>query len=165
MNNPLVSPGLGTLVWMLVSFGILAFVLMKFGWPMVLKSLKERETAINDALHAADKAKEEMRQLQSHNEDLLKQAKQERDEMLRNARLTSEKIIEDARNRATAEAIRIVDNARENIESEKLKAMHDLKNQIANLSIEIAEKLLKSELSDKQKANELIDRELEKTKL
>lgn len=165
MNNPLINPGLGTFVWMLVAFGILCFILIKWGWPMLLGPLKAREEAIREALGAADKAKEEIKQLQSHNEDLLKEAKHERDEMLRNARLTSEKIIEDARVKAAAEADRIVESARENINYEKLKAMHELKNQIANLSIEIAEKLIKSELSDKQKANELIDRELKDCQL
>lgn len=165
MNNPLINPSIGTFFWMLVAFGILAFILMKWGWPMILKSLKERETAINDALHAADKAKEEMRHLQANNEELIKKAQKERDEMLRHARLTSEQILEDARNKAKAEADQIVDNARERINYEKLKAMTDLKNEIANLSIQIAEKLIRAELSDKKKANELIDRELQETRL
>ena len=163
MNNPLISPGLGTFVWMLVAFGILALILGKWGWPMLLKALKKREEAI--ALNAAEKAKEEMKQLTAHNEDLLKEAKLERDELLRNARLTSEKIIEDARTKATEEADRIVEAARENINYEKLKAMHDLKNQIASLSIDIAEKLMKAELSDKQKADAMIQHELENAHL
>ena len=150
MNNPLINPGLGTFVWMLVSFGILVFILGKWGWPMLLKSLKAREKAIEDSLNAAEKARQEMKQLVAHNDDLLRQAKAERDEMLRNARLTSEKILE---------------GARENINYEKLKAMHDLKNQIASLSIDIAEKLMKAELSDKQKANSLIEHELENAHL
>ena len=161
MNNPLINPGLGTFFWMLVSFGVLAFILGKWGWPMLLKALRKREKAIADSLNAAEKAREEMRQLTAHNEDLLREAKMERDELLRNARLTSEKIVEDARIKATEEADRIVENARESINYEKLKAMHDLKNQIANLSIEIAEKLMKAELSDKQNADKLIQRELE----
>lgn len=165
MNNPLISPGLGVFVWMLVAFAILVFILAKFGWPVVLKTLNEREKSINDALGAAEKAKEEMRHLEAHNEDLLKEAKAERDTMLRNARQTSEKIIEEARDKATEEADRIVAGARESIQYEKLKAMHDLKNEIANLSIEIAEKLIKNELSDKKKANDLISRELEDTHL
>ena len=106
-----------------------------------------------------------MAQLTSHNEDLLKEAKLERDELLRNARLTSEKIIEDARQKATEEADRIVEAARENINYEKLKAIHDLKNQIASLSIDIAEKLMKAELGDKQKADALIQHELENAHL
>ena len=164
MNTPLVSPGLGVIVWMLIAFGILAFILMKWGWPVILKALNDREKAINDALGAAEKTKAEMAQLKAHNEDLLKEAKVQRDEILRNARLTSEQIIEDARQRATVEADRIVENARENINYEKLKAMHDLKNQIATLSIEIAEKLVKSELSDREKATNFVTRELENAK-
>ncbi len=165
MNNPLVSPGLGVIVWMLVSFGILAFILMKWGWPAILKALNEREKAINDALNVAEKTKAEMANLKAQNDELLKQAKVERDEILRNARATSEQIIEDARQKAATEADRIVESARENINYEKLKAMHELKNQIANLSIEIAEKLVKNELSDKQKANELVAQELENAHL
>lgn len=161
MNNPLISPGLGTFVWMLVSFGILAFILIKFGWPMILKSLKSREDAIEQSLGEAAKAREEMKSLVAHNEELLRQAKMERDEMLRNARTASDQIVEEARSKATAEADRIVESARENIEFEKLKAMHELKNQIANLSIEIAEKLIRAELSDKPKADALIQKELE----
>ena len=161
MNNPLISPGLGTFVWMLVSFGILAFILIKFGWPMILKSLKSREEAIEQSLGEAAKAREEMKSLGAHNEELLRQAKMERDEMLRNARTASDQIVEEARSKATAEADRIVESARENIEFEKLKAMHELKNQIANLSIEIAEKLIRAELSDKPKADALIQKELE----
>ena len=165
MNNPLINPGLGPVVWMLVYFGVLVFILGKWGWPMLLKALKKREQAIADSLNAAEKAREEMKQLVAHNEDLLKEAKAERDEMLRNARLTSEKIVEDARLKATEEADRIVESARENINYEKLKAMHELKNQIASLSIDIAEKLMKAELSDRQKADSLIQRELENAHL
>ncbi|MBR6048813.1 MAG: F0F1 ATP synthase subunit B [Bacteroidales bacterium] len=161
MNNPLINPGLGTFVWMLVSFGILAFILIKWGWPMILKALKSREEAIANSLNEAAKAREEMKGLVAHNEELLRQAKIERDEMLRNARVASDQIVEDARAKATAEADRIVEAARENINYEKLKAMHELKNQIANLSIEIAEKLIRAELSDKSKADALIQKELE----
>lgn len=165
MNNPLINPGLGTFIWMLVSFGILAFILMKWGWPMILKSLKSREEAITASLNEAAKAREEMKSLVAHNEELLREAKVERDEMLRNARLTSEQIIEEARTRAAAEADRIVEAARENINYEKLKAMHELKNQIANLSIEISEKLIRAELSDKAKADALIKDELDRVHL
>ena len=165
MNNPLINPGLGTWVGLLVSFGILAFILMKWGWPMILKALKSREEAIAASLNEAAKAREEMKSLVAHNEELLRQAKMERDEMLRNARLTSEQIVEEARTKATAEADRIVEAARENINYEKMKAMTELKNQIANLSIEIAEKLIRAELSDKPKADALIQKELEMAKL
>ena len=165
MNNPLINPGLGTFVWMLVSFGILAFILIKFGWPMILKSLKSREEAIANSLNEAAKAREEMKHLVAHNEELLRQAKKERDEMLRNARAASEQIVEEARAKATVEADRIVESARENINYEKLKAMTELKNQIATLSIDIAEKLIRAELEDKPKADALIQKELERVHL
>lgn len=165
MNNPLISPGIGVFVWMLVAFGILVFVLAKFGWPVITRTLNEREKAINEALRAAETAKEEMKQLEAHNEELLRQARMERDEMLRHARQTGEQIIEDARTKAVAEADRIVANARENINYEKLKAMTDLKNDVAQLSISIAEKLMQAELSDRDRANELVRRELEETVL
>ncbi len=164
MNNPLVSPGLGVIFWMLIAFGILVVILFVWGWPVILKSLKERAKAIDDALNAAEETKKQMANLKADNEELLRKAKLERDEILRNARLTSEQIIEEARTKATTEADRIVENAQENINYEKLKAMHDLKNQIANLSIEIAEKLIKAELLDKEKASELVSKELENAK-
>ena len=165
MDSALITPGLRVIFWMVVSFAILVFILLKFGWPIILKTLNERESAINDALLAADKAKEEMQQLKASNEDLLREAKMERDEMLRNARLTSEKIIEDSKIKATEEADRIVEMARQSIEYEKMEALHELKNQMANLSIEIAEKLLKQELADKERANAFIKQELEDVNL
>ena len=146
---------------MLLSFGILAFILIKFGWPAILKALKKREEAIAASLNEAAKAREEMKHLVAHNEELLRQAKMERDEMLRNARMASDQIVEEARAKATLEANRIVDNARENINYEKLKAMTELKNPMGNLSIEKAEKLIRAELSDKSKADALIQKELE----
>ena len=161
MNNPLINPGIGTFVWMLVSFGILAFILIKFGWPMLLKSLRSREEAIANSLGEAAKAREEMKHLVAHNEELMRQAKIERDEMLHTARVAGEDIVAKARAEATKEADRIVETARENINYEKLKAMTELKNQIATLSIEIAEKLLRAELSNKPQADELIRKELD----
>lgn len=165
MNNPLISPGFGVIFWMAISFGILVFILAKFGWPMMLKMLKKREEDIAAALNAAEKAREEMKQLQSDNQSILQEARRTRDEILQNARQTSEKIIEDAKAKAQDEADRIVEGAREKINYEKLKAVHDLKNQIANLSIEIAEKLIGNELSDREKAMNLVEKELDKANL
>lgn len=161
----LITPGLGLLCWMTLAFAILVFILVKFGWPVVLKALHDRENDINNALTAAERAKEEMKKLTAHNDELLVEAKKERDEMLRNARMASEQIIEDARAKATEEADRIVENARENINYEKLQALHDLKNQIANLSIEMAEKVMKHELQDRNRAADFIKGELENVHL
>ncbi|MBQ9638482.1 MAG: F0F1 ATP synthase subunit B [Bacteroidales bacterium] len=165
MNNPLINPGIGVFFWMLLSFGILVFILLKFGWPVILKSLKERETAISESLHAADKARQEMAKLKSDNEQLLRDARKERDEILRAARLAKENIIEEAKVKAQQEAERIRENNAAALEYQKMEAMHDLKNQIANLSIEIAEKLIMSNLSDAKEANALIQRELDKMSL
>ena len=160
----LVQPGLGLIFWMTISFSILIFILAKFAWKPIMKGLKEREDSIDQALHAADKAREEMKQLQFSNEQLLKEAKEERDNILRDARHVKENIIEEARVKANEEAIRIIENAKESIQFEKLAAIHDMKNQLAELSIEIAEKILRQELSDKSKHNQLIERLLNEIK-
>lgn len=165
MNNPLINPGIGTFFWMLVSFGILVFILGKWGWPMLLKALTQREETIKENLEAAEKARQEVAQMTAHNEEILKQAKMERDEILRNARQSADDVIEKAREAAKQEAQRITDAALENINYEKLCAMHDLKNEIANLSIQIAEKLLEQELSNREQADALIARQLDETLL
>lgn len=165
MNNPLINPGLGTFFFMLIAFALLVFILGKWGWPLMLKTLKQREEEIANSLSAAEKAREDIRLLKAGNEELLQQAKREREEMLLSARLASEEVIEKAKATATEEANRIVENARESINYEKLKAMHDLRNEIGNISIEIAEKLLRSELADKARANALIEEELNRIEL
>lgn len=161
----LLTPGLGLLFWMFFAFLLLFLILWKFGWPVVIRMMKEREENIKQSLEAADKAKAEMQQLQCNNELLLKQAQEERDEMLKETKLLREKMLEEAKSDAQKEAQRIVADARETINYEKLHAMTELKNQIANLSIEIAEDLLKHELSDKQKSNEIIENRISEIKL
>ncbi len=154
----LVQPGMGLIFWMTLSFAILIWILAKFAWNPIMKGLKEREESIDEALHAADKAREEMKQLQFSNEQLLKEAKEERDTILRDARKVKESIIDEAREKANEEANRIIENAKESIQYEKMAALHDMKNQLADLSIEIAEKIIRQELSDKEKHNQLIER-------
>lgn len=161
----LLTPGLGLLFWMLLTFSVLFFVLWKFGWPVMIKMMKDREENIKQSLEAADRAKMEMQQLQCDNELLLKQAQEERDEMLKETKALKEKMLEEAKLNAQQEAQRIITDAREAINFEKLHAMTELKNQIANLSIEIAEDLLKHELSDKQKSNEIIENRISEIKL
>ncbi|MBQ6046550.1 MAG: F0F1 ATP synthase subunit B [Bacteroidales bacterium] len=164
MNNPLIYPGIGVIFWMLVSFGILVFILGKWGWPMMLKALNNREKAIKDSLEAAEREREAMKNLKCENEELLKKAKIERDEILKNARLTGEQIVEDAKAKAEEEILRMREAAVESINNEKLRAMHDLKNQIATLSIDIAEKLVKAELASKEMSQTLINKELDEVK-
>jgi F-type H+-transporting ATPase subunit b len=160
----LITPGLGLIFWMTVPFLILLLILRKFAWTPILNALKEREKNIHDALHAADKAREEMKQLQFSNEQLLREAKNERDAILSDARKVRDLIIEESKGKANEEAGRIISSAREAIQNEKMAAMIDLKNQVALLSIEIAQKLVKHELSEKGKQEELISQLLDEAK-
>ncbi|MFH0865592.1 MAG: F0F1 ATP synthase subunit B [Bacteroidota bacterium] len=152
----LVTPHIGLIFWMTVSFAFVIYILGKYAWKPIMKSLKERENSIDDALKAAEKAREEMSQLTYNNEQLIKEAKEERDLMLRDARKIRDNIINEARTKAEEEANRIVETAKENIHFEKMAAITDLKNQLAILSIEIAEKILKEELSKSEKQKELV---------
>ena len=160
----LITPGLGLLFWMTLAFLLLMFILGKFAWKPIMNALKEREATINDALHAADKAREEMKQLQFSNEQLLREAKNERDVILADARKVRDAIIEEARLRASEEAARIVQSARESITNEKMAAMTDLKNQLADASLNISRQLLRRELSDPKKQEEYIRELLKEVK-
>jgi len=156
----LVSPGIGLIFWMTLAFGLLLFILGKFVWPPIMRALSEREQAIELALHEADKARKEMEELRFSNEQLLREAKEERDGILRDARKVRESIIEESKVKATEEANRILENATERIHFEKMAAITDLKNQIANLSIEIAEKILRQELSDPEKDKAIVQKSI-----
>jgi len=150
----LVKPAFGLVFWMLISFGIIVFLLKKFAWPIILKALDDRERSIADALGAAMKAKEEMMSLKADNEKLLLEARNQRDIILKEARDAKDAIINDAKSKATEEADRLRKIAREDIQNEKMAAINDLKNQVANLSVQIAEKVIRQQLAsdDKQKA-------------
>ncbi len=161
----LINPGFGLVFWMTLAFLIVLFVLTKFAWKPILASLKERENSIEDALQAAEEAKKEMAALKAQNEELLKKAREERDAMLADARKIKEQIIGDAREKANKEAAIIVEGAREQINSEKQAALIELKNLIATYSIEIAEKVLKQELSDAKKQQAYVDKLLKETHL
>ncbi|RLD89619.1 MAG: F0F1 ATP synthase subunit B [Bacteroidetes bacterium] len=161
----LINPGFGLIFWMTLAFLIVLFVLTKYAWKPILASLKEREDSIEDALQAAEEAKKEMAALQAKNETLLKQAREERDIMLADARKIKEQIIGEAREKANKEASIIVEDAREQINSEKQAALIELKNLIATYSIEIAEKVLRQELSDSKKQQAFVDKLLKETQL
>lgn len=157
MDNPLVTPELGLIVWTTLVFCILFFLLAKFAWKPILKAVKDREASIEDALLLAEKTKQEMVELSASNEALLNKAREERDEMLKEARTVKDKMINEAKAIANTEAEKIVASARESIQHEKLAAITELKNQVATLSIEIAEKILKQELATAEKQKSLID--------
>jgi F-type H+-transporting ATPase subunit b len=161
----LIKPDYGLIFWMLLSFGILVFLLTKFAWKPILKALKDREQTIEDSLRAAENARKEMAKLKADNEKLLAEARNERDKILKEARETKEKIINEARGKASQEADRLIKIARETIHNEKMAAITDLKNQVANLSIEIAEKIIRQQLAADEKQKALIAEMLKDVKL
>lgn len=150
----LITPGIGLIFWTSLVFLALLFLLGKFAWKPILGAIKTREENIEKALKSAENALSDLRELQSNNEKLLNKAKEERDAILKEARDTKDGIIAEAKSKASKESERIIASAREQINNEKNAAITELKNQVANLSIEIATKIIKSELSsdDKQKA-------------
>jgi len=161
----LVTPGIGLIFWMLVSFSLVLFVLGKYAWTPIMKGIHQREDTIEKALEAANEAKKEMLQLKAGNEQLLRDAKDERDALMRDARKVKEAILEEAREKANEEAARIMENARENIQFEKMAAINELKNQIATISIEIAEKVIGKELENKKAQHELTEKLLKEVKI
>ena len=161
----IVSPGIGLILWMTVSFAALIFILRRYAWKPILKSLNDREESIDEALNQANKAREEMSNLKADNELLLKEAQEERNVILRDARKVKDSIIEEARTKASEEANKIVENAKERIENEKMAAMTDLKNQIAALSIDVAERILDRELSTDSRQEDYINNLIDNSKL
>jgi len=153
----LVIPSIGLIFWTSLVFIILLFLLGKFAWKPILSSVKERETKIETALEASEKAREEMAALKSQNEDLRKEALVERDSLLKEAREMKDKIVAEAKNTAKEEGERIIESAREAIKNEKMAAVTEIKNQVATLSIEIAEKIVKEKLSTDEKQKTLVD--------
>ncbi len=150
----------GLIIWTTIIFTLLLIVLKKFAWKPILNAVDERNTSIEEALKAADKAKEEMATLNADNERILIEAKKERDALLKEAREIREGVIAEAKKNATIEADKIIMSAKTQIQNDKMKALVELKNQVAGLSIEMTEKILKRELSDKNKQKELIEEAL-----
>ena len=156
---------LGLFVWMLVIFIGLIFLMKKFAWKPILDAVNEREEGIRSALLSAENAKKEMLNLQSSNEKLVAEARAERDAMMKEAREIKEKMINDAKSEAQAQGEKMIAQAKAAIESEKNAAMAELKNQVSTLSLEIAEKVLKSELSNTEAQSKLVERMLGDAKL
>lgn len=153
----LVTPAIGLIFWMLVSFGIVFMILKKAAWPAIVNTLKLRERTISESLLSAKKAREEKERLEAEYEKIIAMAKVERDKVMNEARELKEKIILEATYKANAEADNIIKQARITIENEKNAAIIELKNKLAGLSVNIAEKILKQQLADEQKQKKLIE--------
>lgn len=146
----LLTPDFGLIFWMTLTFLILVVLLRSLAWKPILKALHDREDAINEALNTAAKAREEIKNLKSENEAVLKQARAERDSILKDARDIKEKMIAEAKENAAKEAKTLLENARIQIQNERMAAVTELKNSIGELVVDAAEKVLQRELADKK---------------
>jgi F-type H+-transporting ATPase subunit b len=161
----LVTPGLGLIFWQTITFLIVFFLLAKFAWKPIMTSLKEREDSIEQALGAAQRAKDEMVKLQAANENALQEARLERDKILKEAQAAAAMMLNEAKDKATEEGTRLIESARMAINHEKQAALTEVKNQAANLSLQIAEKLLKRELSSETAQKELVSEYIKEANL
>ncbi len=153
----MIEPGIGLLFWMTLTFIILLFLLAKFAWKPILNAVNEREVSIQDALNQAQLAKEEMAQLKSDNERIIREAKAERDAILKEAREIKEKIVSDAKDIAKVEGDKMIAQARQSIVAEKSAAVAEIKNQIGSLSVQIAGSILKQKLDTTDAQNQLVE--------
>ncbi|GAB3231678.1 F0F1 ATP synthase subunit B [Algoriphagus aestuariicola] len=161
----LITPGSGLIFWQLFGFLGLLFILIKFAWKPMLAALEERESSIENALKSAEQARNEMANLKADNEKLLQEARLERDTILKKAQEASVKMIEDAKNEASKVAAQQIENAKAVIETEKRAALTEVKNQVAILTLEVTEKLLRKTLSDEKAQKALVDEFVKDIKL
>jgi F-type H+-transporting ATPase subunit b len=161
----LITPEFGLLFWQTLIFLILLLLLAKFAWKPILNSLKEREDSIDQALKMAEQAKLEMQSLKAGNEKLLADARHERDQMLKEGQAMAAQFVEQAKTTASDEANRITQQAREAIQQEKNAALAEVKNTAAQLSVDIAERILRRELTDPTAQQQLVDEYLKDVKL
>ena len=147
----------GLILWQIIIFLLLFFLLAKLAWKPIISALKEREQSIQNALDTAEKARQEMALLKSENEKLLKEAREERDRMLRQAREASNRMIEEAQGDAKKSADKIIEDAKAAINIEKQAALKDVKIQVANFALEVAEKLMKKNLASDPAQKDLVE--------
>ena len=161
----MIEPGIGLLFWMTLTFIILLFLLAKFAWKPILNAVNDREVTIIDALNQAKLAKQEMAKLKEDNERILREARAERDGILKEARDMKDKIVSQAKESAKAEGEKMIEAARQSIQTEKIAAMADIKNQIGTLSVNIAENILRVKLNNDGAQNALVENILNKSNL
>jgi F-type H+-transporting ATPase subunit b len=157
LMNSLVSPAIGLVFWTTVIFLLFFLILKKFAWKPILNAVKARDEMIKGSLASAEKARKEMAKLQSDNEAILKKAREEREGILKEARDIRDKLIAEAKGKASEEADKLIEKARVGIEREKTIALTDIREQVANLSIEIASKLIGEKLKKTGEQEKLID--------
>lgn len=156
-SSSLTSPAIGTIFWTVLIFSAFFLILRKFAWKPILSVIKERDELIKGSLASAEKARKEMLKLQSDNEAILQKARQEREGILKEAREIRDKLIAEAKTRATEEAEKIIEKAKTGIEKEKAIALAEIRDKVAVLSVEIAEKILKERLKVTDEHEKIID--------
>ena len=157
LANSLTTPAIGTLFWSVIIFVLFFLILTKFAWKPILSAVNARDEMIKGSLESAAKAREEMLKLQSDNEAIFRKAREERENILKEARDVRDKLISEAKGKATEEAEKLIAKARAGIENEKLKAISEIHDQVATLSVEIASKLLGEKLKQTGEQEKLID--------
>jgi F-type H+-transporting ATPase subunit b len=161
----LVSPNPGTIFWMLLIFSIVFYILKRFAWKPILNALKERENSIRDALSSADLARKQIEDLRADQDVLRANALRDKELILKEARDIKDRIIAEAREKASQEGAKMIAQIREQIENEKLSALNDIRLQVADLSVQIAEKILQEKLESTPRQEQLIHSQLEGFKL
>jgi F-type H+-transporting ATPase subunit b len=161
----LVTPSIGLVFWSTISFLILFFLLTKFAWKPITAALQEREDSIDEALKAAENARKQMEKLTADNEKLLNQARAERDAMLKDANDMKESIIAQAKKSAAEEGNKMIANAKASIEQEKVAAMNELKTQVALISVDMAEKILRKKMEDRTQQEAFVNENLKSISL
>ncbi len=157
----LLTPDPGLMFWMIIVFGVVFFVLAKYGFPVIIGMVEERKAYIDDSLKAAREANEQLANVKAEGEKVLAQAREEQARILNEASATRDRIIKDAQERAMLEGQRLMDEMKKQIETEKESAIRDIRRQVAVLSVDIAEKIMRSKLADEKEQMELIDRMLD----
>jgi F-type H+-transporting ATPase subunit b len=161
----LIIPGSGLMIWQIIGFAIFFVILAKFAWKPILTALEERENSIENSLKAAEVARNEMANLVAENEKLLLEARIERDQILKTANEASARMIEEAKDKASAEGARMIENAKAVIETEKQAALTEVKIQVAMLTFDVAEKLLRKNLSTDNEQKALVEEFVKEIKL
>lgn len=161
LASSLVTPAIGTIVWTLIIFGMLLVLLRIFAWKPIMGAIKAREDSIKGSLEAADEARLDMERLKADNDAIMKEARKERDVLMKEGREARDKMLGEAKDQAKTEADRIVEKARLGIEKEKQSAISEVRNLVADLSVDIAEKILKENLKNQPEQDKLINRLLD----
>lgn len=160
-----VTPDYGTIFWMLIIFGITMVILKKFAWGPILKAMKDREKSISDALNSAEKARKEVAGLKASNDQIIAEARKEKEIILKEANEIKDKIIAEARNKANAEAQKSIEIAKQQINAEKSAAINEIKQQVAELSVMIAERVIRKQLDNQKDQEKLVEDLLKDVKL